>query len=513
MSSSKIPCTLVWLRRDLRLIDNPALFHAAKRGQLITVYIFDEDCSGKRRTGQACLWWLYHSLKSLRNQLSQWNIPLIVKSGKDAFTILKKLLDRYNADAIYWNRCYEPFEYNRDYSIEKRFVARKIKVETYQDRVLYEPWKVKNGKGQPFQLFPCYWNQCLSLPQPRKPYDKPKFTVHNQGCVEYKYDDAGVWQLLASIADNDTSTRLQDFWHPGEEGAIQKLKRFMKNSLKVYSEKRDCIWLDATSNLSPYLHFGEISPFTIWHTACFMRHSTTRSISVPLHCTKRYLTELGWREFTCHLLFHYPDLPEKSFKSNFHQLKLEIDEEKLHAWQNGSTGYPIVDAGMRQLSQAGFMPNRVRMIVASFLIMHLLIPWQKGEEWFWNRLVDADLAQSVCNWQWIAGCGPDVAPYFRMFNPVIQGEKFDAEGYYVRKWIPEIAKLPNSYVQKPWEAPPTMLKIANITLGKTYPRPIVEHKVARELALATYSQLKRKREPPSNKNKKRKRAKKEKLKD
>ncbi|RDD41548.1 Deoxyribodipyrimidine photo-lyase [Trichoplax sp. H2] len=496
--SSKIPCTLVWLRRDLRLIDNPALFHAAKRGQLITVYIFDEDCSGKRKAGQACLWWLYHSLKSLHNQLSQWNIPLIMKSGNDAFTILKELLDSYNADAIYWNRCYEPFEYNRDCSIEEKLKMENVTVETYQDRVLFEPWTIKTAKGGPVQIYVHFWNQCLSLPQPRKPYDKPKFK--NQTGCQSKCDEPAVWQRLAKLSQ-DMPMKLQDFWHPGEEQAISKLKSFIKNSLNAYAEKSQCLRLNTTSNLSPYLHFGEISPFTVWHS---VRHasSSAEPPAVKSESLKQYLRSLGWREYTCHLLFHYPDLPQKCFRSSFEQLKLQVDPVKLQSWQQGNTGYPVVDAGMRQLSVAGIMPNRLRMIVASFLIKHLLVPWQKGEEWFWSKLIDADLAQNAFNWQWAAGSGPNACPYFRVFNPITQGEKFDADGYYVRKWIPELAALPNAYIHKPWEAPSTVLKKANIVLGKTYPRPIVQHKAARELALATFGQTKRKQEPPtSNSNK------------
>ncbi|EDV29358.1 uncharacterized protein TRIADDRAFT_51590 [Trichoplax adhaerens] len=483
-------CTVVWLRYDLRLIDNPALFHAAKRGHVVIIYILDQETPGKWKLGKASLWWLHHSLKSLQNDLLKFNIPLILRRGADPLTILRQVLLQSRADAVYWNRCYEPYAVKRDQSIEEALKVDDVTVGSFQAGLLYEPWAVKSAKDEPFKLYIMYWNRCLSSDQPRKPYDKPRF--NNTLDIKVQTDTLDSWHLVSAKKDWKDELKIV-IGCPGEDGAIRKLKEFIKYKLVDYRKGKETVWPSKTSQLSTHLHFGEISPFVVWHTAKESVHLR----SVPSDSSQKFLTELGWRDFCFHLLHYYPDFPEKSYKLNFDETIWKVDKEKLKLWQQGKTGYPIVDAGMRELLNTGVISYRVRTIVASFLTKHLLIPWQNGAEWFWDTLVDADLALNSCSWQRITGCGADISSYFYIINPVTQGERFDSDGNYVRKWIPEIAKLSNDYIQQPWEAPAAVLKKAGIALGKTYPKCIVNHKKARDVALTKFAPLKR-QEPMDN---------------
>lgn len=475
--------TVVWLRQDLRLIDNPALFHAAKRGNVIALYILDQETPGKWKMGRASLWWLHHSLESLQKNLQDLKVPVVLRRGGDSLTILRQVLLQSKADAVYWNRCYEPYAIKRDQCIEETLKADDIDVQVFQAGLIYEPWAIKTAKDEPFKLYMMYFNRCLLSDQPRKPYDKPRFQSTTD--MKVQSDTLNSWGLISD--QSDRNDMLMKNCHPGEGGAIRKLKEFIKYKLNEYPTEKQSVWVTKTSQLSVHLHFGEISPFVIWHAAKESIHLH----SVQSDSLKKFLYEFGWRDFCFHLLYYYPDFPEKSFKSNFDETIWKLDDKKFKIWQQGKTGYPIVDAGMRELLQTGMINYRIRTIVASFLTKHLLIPWQNGAEWFWDTLVDADLALNSCSWQHVTGCGADSCSYFFIINPVSQGQRLDSDGSYVRKWVPEIAKLPNQYIQRPWEAPAAILKNAGITLGKTYPKCVVGHKKARDTALAKFAPLKR----------------------
>ncbi len=471
--SNKAPI-IVWFRQNLRMHDNPA-FHAAaaQKAPLILVYI-DDDTKQAWPHGGASRWWLHHSLQDFSASLSaKYDTSLLIYQGKP-LAILEELIDKTQAQGVYWDRCYEPYAIKRDTEIKANLTNSGIEAKSFNCALLKEPWETLNKSQSPFKVFTPFWRNLQKmvmrdiLPLPTKFNALTlKDSLSIDACVP-----------LPTIPWYET---MEKTWCPGEKGAKDNLARFLKNTLKDYKLLRNRPDLVHTSRLSPHLHFGEISPIQIWHAA--MSQQTYQN---DRDC---FLSELSWREFSYHLLFHFKDLPTKAFKESFNAFPWKKDKKLLKAWQQGQTGYPIVDAGMRELWHTGWMHNRVRMVVASFLIKHLLQPWQDGEAWFWDTLVDADLANNAASWQWVAGCGADAAPYFRIFNPVLQGEKFDTNGDYVRKWVPEIAKLPNKFIHAPWEAPTDVLVAAGVRLGKTYPHPAVEHAKAREGALAAYQEI------------------------
>jgi deoxyribodipyrimidine photo-lyase len=392
------------------------------------------------------------------------------------------LADQVNAAGIYCSRYHEPWNRQLESDLHTACLDRRIDFKRFPGSLLFEPEAIANQSGNPFRVFTPFWRHCLRQPEPRPPLPAPRsIRFAPAGNPELVLDDLDLRPTAPNWAEHWDA-----LWQPGEEGALRNLRRFLKKPVTRYSEGRDYPALQATSRLSPHLHFGELSPRQLWHTA---RRHTQR---LPEHSSQvnKFLSELGWREFSHHLLHHFPSLPEKPFKEQFADFPWLGGKEAERAWQRGHTGYPIVDAGMRELWHTGFMHNRVRMIVASFLTKHLLIPWQAGERWFWDTLVDADLANNACGWQWVAGSGADASPYFRIFNPTLQGEKFDKQGAYVRHWVPELALLPDKYIHCPATAPNPVLRDANVTLGTTYPFPIVDHPQAREAALAAYSALK-----------------------
>lgn len=469
---------LFWFRQDLRLYDNPALYEAALNSDdLILLYIYDKN--QLRALGEAQKWWLHHSLQELKNTFHKKNIFLTFLQG-DSFTVLKNLVAKENIESLFWNRCYDPHSIERDKKIKTFFKDKNIAVNTYNSFLLQEPWEVKNQSGSYFKVFTPYWRHCLKTLNPREllPIPKIKQQSHLAG------ESLESLQLLPR--NPNWALGFENLWTPGEKGAANNLENFTDFKLEDYEDGRDIPNKSNTSHLSPHLHFGEISPWQIWHA---IKYKENESPKITKAC-ERYLTEIGWREFSYHLLFHFPELATKNFRSEFDSFPWEYSQEHLKAWQKGKTGYPIVDAGMRELWQTGFMHNRIRMVVASFLTKHLLLPWQQGEEWFWNTLLDADNASNPFGWQWTAGSGADAAPYFRIFNPVLQGEKFDPEGLYIKRFVPELSLLPAKYIHAPWEAPKNILQEANITLGKDYPFPIVDHKTAREKALRAYKTLK-----------------------
>ncbi|OJW50233.1 MAG: deoxyribodipyrimidine photolyase [Alphaproteobacteria bacterium 41-28] len=462
---------IVWFRRDLRLYDNPALTQGAES---IIIPLFIWDHGDPYNLGGASKWWLYKSLVALQKSLSSYRLKLILRRG-DPLKILEEIIASHKVSALYWNRCYEPYAIARDKKI-KDFFKPHLKCQSFNASLLAEPWTIKTQAGTPYQIFTPYWKALKALNNFPPPLPIPK---NLKGCKEpILSDNLESWSLHP--VHPDWSGGLEGEWMPGEEGAQKNLSFFLENLSQSYQKGRDFPGLNATSKLSPHLHWGEISPQQIWH-------STLRSYSGdPDSNGWIFLSELAWREFCYHLLYYFPELPQKSLRKEFNQFPWKTDKSTLRKWQKGMTGYPIVDAGMRQLWHTGWMHNRVRMIAASFLIKDLLISWQEGASWFWDTLVDADLANNSANWQWVAGCGVDAAPYFRIFNPVRQGQKFDPQGEYVRQWVPELALLPNKYIHSPWEAPASLLKSAGVRLGETYPFPLVDHAKARLRALKAF---------------------------
>ncbi len=470
---------IVWFRQDLRLSDNPALHEAAKTGApILPLYILDDENAGEWKMGGASRVWLHHSLTALNESLSG---HLHIAFG-DAKDIIPALTKKHNAKAVYWNRCYEPWRVTRDKHIKQSLKDANIKAESFNASLLWEPWDIAKGDGTPYKVFtPFYKNGCLGNGvDPRAPLPAPKNIVFT------KTDNAVTIEslnLLPAAPRWDKS--MVKHWDISETGAQTRLHDFLDEDVMDYKEGRDYMAKTNISRLSTYLHFGEISPHQIWHATKFKSHSRHSTANEDA-----FLRELVWREFNYHLLYHFPAIPRKNFQPRFDAFPWRKDAKALKAWQTGQTGYPIVDAAMRELWQTGYMHNRARLIVGSFLAKHLLLYWHDGEDWFWDCLFDADLANNACNWQWIAGTGADAAPYFRIFNPVTQGEKFDPAGAYVRRYVPELACLPDKYIHAPWTAPEGVLKEAGVTLGKTYPHPIVDHSAARTRALEAFGKTK-----------------------
>ena len=481
MSASSSAPTLVWFRQDLRLSDNPALTAAVARGgPVVPLYLLDDETPGSWAMGGASRWWLHHSLQSLGDDLSAKGATLILRRGK-ATEILPAMAEEIGAAAVLWNRCYEPWAVPRDTALKERLKASGLEVESFSASLLQEPWTVQTGAGKPYTVFSPFWRAIRDRDVPR-PLAAPGGVTGGEGLASDRLED---WQLLPQRPD--WAGGLRESWTPGEQAAQERLTAFLEERVARYADKRNRPDIDGTSGLSPYLHWGEISPRQIWH-------ATQHRLSADDAAGKgawSFLSELGWRDFSYHLLFHWPSLMEETWKDNFKAFPWRENPEGLRAWCRGRTGFPIVDAGMRQLWHTGWMHNRVRMIVGSFLIKDLMVHWQEGERWFWDTLVDADAASNGASWQWVAGCGADAAPYFRIFNPMTQGEKFDPSGDYTRKWVPEVAGLPDRYLHRPWEAPDEVLAEAGVRLGETYPKPIVDHGEARQAALAAFENIKK----------------------
>ncbi len=476
---------ILWFRRDLRLSDNPALSAAAATGDpVIPLFVFDEESQSVRPLGGASRWWLHHSLASLANGLCSLGTPLVLRRGP-ADTVLRNLIEETGAKGVFWNRLYDAASIQRDSQIKKDLRDGGLIAESFNGSLLHEPWTVETKTGKPYSVFTPFWKAVLALGDPgaiETPADR--LTGPDDPVASDVLEN---WNLLPTHPD--WAAGLRDTWQPGEDAAQERLRAFHDTALSDYANGRDLPGTAGTSMLSPHLHFGEISPRQVWHATRFW--SDAEGSSAASNAAQSYLREIGWREFNHHLLFHFPALPTDNVNRRFDDFQWADDTEALRVWQKGRTGYPIVDAGMRELWETGWMHNRVRMVVASFLVKHLRLHWRRGEEWFWDTLVDADPANNAGNWQWVAGCGFDAAPYFRVFNPILQGEKFDKDGRYVRRWVPEIAGLPDKYLHKPWAAPADVLQDAGIRLGETYPSPIVDHKTARQAALDAYAELKK----------------------
>ncbi len=468
--------TIVWLRLDLRVADNPALHHAVKRGgPVIPVFIWAPEEETPWAPGAASRWWLHQSLRALAASLKELGSTLILRRGPSLQT-LRLLIRETGATAAFWNRRYEPIVIVRDTQIKAELRKDNIEVETFNAALLREPWEVQNKSGRPFQVFTPFWKHCLSLPEPPRPL--PVLSEVPRPSREPKTVPLKSLKLEPSV---NWAAGFREVWTPGEAGAQANLGRFQRDLARNYSDSRNRPDLPGTSRLSPHLHFGEIGPRQIWKAS---RAGTSGQA--------QFINEIGWREFAHHLLFHFPNTPEEPLRPEFAKFRWRTEPDWLKAWQQGKTGYPIVDAGMRELWATGWMHNRVRMITASFLIKDLLISWQSGARWFWDTLVDADLAQNTLGWQWVAGCGADAAPYFRIFNPVTQAEKFDPKGDYIRRWCPELRGLADSTVHQPWvRRGENDLGTAGIPSGEAYPERLVSHAIAREVALEEYARIRK----------------------
>jgi len=468
---------IVWFRRDLRLADNPALHTAAETGRpVIALYILDDETPGPWAMGDAARWWLHGALQTLAENLAKRGATLILRQGR-ADGVIEDLIRESGACGVYWNRCYEPYAIARDTRIKEALGGRGLDVQSFNGSLLFEPWTIQTKQGGFYKVYTRFWHACRDRGEPPAPLSAPDEIKAADSAIQS--DNLADWGLLPSTPDWAGGLRAR--WQPGEAGAIDRLRGFLDSGLDGYTDGRDFPADPVTSNLSPHLQSGDIGPRQIWHET--------------LRCagwnegTEKFLKEVVWREFAYHVFYHLPSLPDAPMYARFAEFPWVDDDEMLQCWQQGRTGYPMVDAGMRELWRTGHMHNRVRMITASFLVKHLLLPWQAGEAWFWDTLVDADLAVNAFSWQWVAGCGADAAPYFRIFNPITQGKKFDPDGDYIRTYVPEVAALPDKYLFAPWEAPDDVLRDAGVVLGETYPKPVVDHKKARERALAAFKSL------------------------
>lgn len=454
------------------------------------MYILDDINAGQWAMGGASRWWLHHSLCALNHDLQG---KLLVLSG-DPLSLLPALARTLNAGQIMWNRCYEPWRIRRDKALKALLQDQGTDVRSFNGSLLWEPWQVLKDDQTPYKVFtPFYRRGCAKAPAPALPLPAPSaLTLADLKQVSTPDDPMQLTQLSGEDGINALKllpairwdSGLRDRWQVGENAAAKRLALFLENGLQGYRDGRNFPTRNNVSGLSPHLHFGEISPRQVWHAA--LAAGVSAGHESDLDC---FQSELGWREFSYALLFHNPSLPRKAIQTRFEHFPWQKNTALLQAWQRGETGIPLVDAGMRELWQTGYMHNRVRMVTGSFLVKNLLTHWHDGEDWFWDCLVDADLASNSASWQWIAGCGADAAPYFRVFNAVTQSEKFDADGDYLRRYLPELAALPARYIHAPFAAPANILRAAGVVPGENYPLPVVDLKDSREQALAAYKSL------------------------
>ncbi|MGA1342186.1 MAG: cryptochrome/photolyase family protein [Hyphomonas sp.] len=478
---SVLPPAIVWFREDLRLSDNPALSAAVKTGApVLCLYIRETGTPGAREMGGAAKWWLGQSLRALAADIGKAGGRLVLRTGP-AQEVLAAVLDETGAGAVFWNRRYSEPEKTADAALKTSLRAAGVNVQSFNARLLMEPWELKTGAGGYYRVFTPFWRALQAAYRPPAPLPAPK-QIRGPLTDTEALDS---WGLTPSAPD--WSTGMAAAWAPGEAGARARLTAFLGGPVNGYGETRNRPDIEAsTSRLSPHLRFGEIGPAQVWRAV----KAGLEAGRLDERSAMIFLSEIAWREFSYVLLNFHPELALQNYNPAFNRMPWRSDGAALRAWQRGQTGYPVVDAGMRQLWRTGWMHNRVRMIVASFLTKHLLLPWQAGEDWFWDTLVDADPAANGASWQWTAGSGADAAPYFRVFNPITQGSKFDETGGYVRTWCPELAGLPDKYLHAPFEAPAPVLQAAKVVLGKTYPGPIVEHAAARQRALDAYKKMK-----------------------
>jgi deoxyribodipyrimidine photo-lyase len=453
----------------------------------VCIYIFDPNPKHRRALGAASRWWLSSALKSLDEALQARGAHLLIFKGSEEKT-LKNVIKFLNIKNIFWNRRYDYGDRTLDQSLKTSLKSDGLTVESFNSHLLYEPWEVVSKTGTPLKVFTPFWKAARLLKDPASPLPAPEKIKSMTWPKDAQFEPVSLSDLHFEPTSPDWAQEMRTYWSPTEEGARNRLNDFLESSLKGYAENRDRPDYDSTSRLSPFLRFGQMSPRQIWHAT---QHAVeTGDVVASSKDLEKFFAELGWREFSYHLLFNNPELATKNYNPKFDAFPWIEKPAACVKWRRGQTGYPIVDAGMRQLWALGWMHNRVRMICASFLIKHLLIDWRHGEDWFWDTLVDADPASNPASWQWVAGSGADAAPYFRIFNPIIQGQKFDPNGDYIRQWIPELRELPTQYIHAPWTTPETALKRSGITLGSHYPKPLVDHDVARAKALKAFEDLK-----------------------
>ena len=464
-----------WFRRDLRLADNPSLHFAAQNGDVTPIFILDtvNNTQKEFNLGEASAWWLHHSLNSLNESLAN---QINCFSG-DPLKIIEELIQNHEIESFSWNRCYSPWEIKRDTKIKSLLKENDIEVKTFNGSLLWEPWEILKDDNTPYKVFsPFYRKGCLKKHAgPREVITKNEYSFND------KLDSSGDISSLNLLPKHHWKDKFDQYWNIGEEFAMKKYIHFRDNGLNGYKEGRNFPAKENVSVLSPHLHFGEISPHQIWFD---------NKSSCPEKDVAHFHSELGWREFSYYLIYHFPFMCTENLNKRFDKFPWSINQDFLSAWQKGNTGYPIVDAGMRQLYETGYMHNRVRMIVASFLVKNLLIDWRVGMEWFNDCLCDADLANNTASWQWTAGSGADAAPYFRIFNPILQGKKFDPDGEYTKHFVPELKNLPSKFLFAPWEADSSVFEEAGINYGVDYPKPIVSIEESRDIALKAYDQIK-----------------------
>ncbi|MFN7180856.1 cryptochrome/photolyase family protein [Hyphomonas sp.] len=475
----ELPTSILWFREDLRLADNPALAAAiASGGPVVCLFIRETGPGAGRALGGAVEWWLDKSLRALDADLRKRGGQLVLRTGAAA-EVIPAMVKETGGKAVFWNRRYGEPERTADADIKAGLKAAGIDAQSFNGRLLMEPWELKTGSGGYYRVFTPFWRAMQASYRPAPALAAPK-RIKGVALESERLEDWGLHPTQP-----DWSGGMAEAWTPGEAGAAARLAAFLDDGINGYADNRNRPDLDvSTSRLSPHLRFGEISPVQIWRAV----KAGVEAGRVNERDAAVFLSEIAWREFSYVLLHFNPELARKNYNPAFDQMPWREDPAALIAWQKGMTGYPIVDAGMRQLWHTGWMHNRVRMIVASFLTKHLLLPWQAGEDWFWDTLVDADPAANAASWQWTAGSGADAAPYFRVFNPITQGSKFDETGAYVRRWCPELSKVPDKFLHAPFEAPANVLTAAGVVLGKTYPEPIVDHSAGRERALEAYKQ-------------------------
>jgi len=466
--------TIVWFREDLRLEDNLAI--SSSEGSCLALYLWAPQEEGGWEYGGASRCWLHAALEDLERQLRERGGQLVIVDASESSSLyeLQRFVKLYSVRRVVWNRRYEPAAVKRDTDMKRILRAEGVEVQSYNGRLLHEPTKVVNQSGRPFQVFTPFWKHCL-----QKTVEQP--VVENAECRQWLRSDQGIeLGRLDLLPTSSWGMAMMQSWVPTRVAALKRLEKMVQGGAAKYEKLRDRPDYDGTSRLSPYLRFGQIGPRELYHA---LTNGNERAHSA-------YLRQLYWRDFAHHLLYHFPNTVTQPLKPQYALFPWEEHEEIKERWRKGRTGYPIVDAGLRQLWQTGWMHNRVRMIVGSLLVKHCLQDWMTGARWFWDTLVDADLANNTLGWQWIAGCGADASPYFRVFNPMIQGKKFDPRGDYVRQYLPELAELPIEFIHCPWEASDMELAAANVRLGDTYPKPVIEHGRGREKALNAYQQFK-----------------------
>lgn len=462
---------IVLFRNDLRLHDQPALWAAANEGIVIPVFIKTEQT-----TGEASNWWLHHSLIELQKNLHKKELQLILKSG-NPLQIVNELIEDTKADAIFFNECYEPAVKKSDRKLLQSLKEQGIEVQTFHGTLMLNPNLLLNKKGDSYKIFTSYYKRFMQETIPRPRPIPTSFHSLNETIDSLSIEE------LDLLSNYDWYSKLNKHWQPGENEAIDMWKAFTDKGINNYKEGRNFPSEQSVSNLSAHIAHGDISVRAILHSAKRQFETSSQADA--------FIRQLVWREFAYHQLIHFPTITHLPLRDQFKDFPWRQSDEQFHLWKKGLTGYPLVDAGMRELWATGIVHNRVRMVVASFLVKHLLLPWTDGAHWFEETLVDFDLANNSLGWQWVTGCGIDSAPYFRIFNPILQSEKFDKEGTYIKKWVPELAQLPTKYIHKPWEAPETVLAEADIELGNTYPAPMVDHKAARNRALEAFETTKK----------------------